>query len=89
MTVETLAGDLFDVYRRNLAAMLDCDEGELPAVTRNLSEDDFDALANAQNSAEESAWAEARGWADWPRPWSEEEDAIAEEFQRLRMEAGY
>ena len=85
----SLARELFDIYRHYLAASLECSEDELPAATARLSDQDFDTLAAAQNAAEEAAWAEARGWADWPRPGSEEEAAIAEAFQRLRMEAGY
>ena len=79
--MNTLAGDLFAVYRRHLAAMLDCDEGELPG--------DFETLAAAQNAAEEAAWAEVRQNPEWPRPWSDEEAAVAEAFQRLRYEEGY
>jgi len=90
MTIKTLAGDLFAVYRRNLAAYLECSEDELREVTARLADEDFEALAAAQNAAEEAAWAEAR-WADpeWPRAGSEEEDEIAEAFRSLLMEAGY
>lgn len=88
--INTLAGDLFATYRRNLAHSLECSEDELREVTSRLADEDFEALAAAQNAAEEAAWAEARqADPEWPRPGSEEEDDIAEAFQRLRMEAGY
>ena len=90
MTIKTLAGELFAVYRRKLADSLECSEDELREVTSRLADEDFETLAAAQNAAEEAAWAEARRTdPEWPRAGSEEEDAIAEAFQRLRMEAGY
>lgn len=89
-SIERLARELFDIYRRNLAASLECGEDELPAVTARLADEDFETLAAAQNLAEEAAWAEVR-WADpeWPRAGSDEEAAIEEAFQRLRYKAGY
>jgi len=86
---ERLARELFATYRRYLAAFLECSEGELPAVTARLAGENFETLAVAQNAAEEAAWAEVRQNPEWPRPWSDEEAAVAEAFQRLCMEAGY
>ena len=86
----SLARELFDIYRRNLAASLECGEDELPTVTARLADEDFETLAAAQNAAEEMAWALARrDDPEWPRAGSEEEDAIADAFRHLRMEAGY
>jgi len=89
MTIKTLAGDLFAVYRRNLAHSLECSEDELREVTSRLADEDFEALAAAQNAAEEAAWAEVRQNPEWPRPWSDEEAAVAEAFQRIGYEEGY
>jgi len=83
------ARELFAAYRRNLAASLECCEDELPAVTSRLADEDFETLAASQGAAEEAAWAELRQNPEWPRPWSDEEAAVAEAFQRLRYEAGY
>lgn len=87
--INTLAGDLFATYRRNLAASLECGENELTTVTARLADEDFETLAAAQNAAEEAAWVEARRDPEWPRAGSEEEDAIAEAFKSLLYEAGY
>lgn len=87
---QRLARELFATYRRYLAAFLECSEGELPAVTARLAGEDFETLAVAQNAAEEMAWALARrDNPEWPRPDSEEEDAIADAFRHLRTDAGY
>lgn len=89
-SIERLARELFDIYRRYLAASLECSEDELPTVTARLADEDFEALAAAQNAAEEAAWAEARrADPEWPRPWSDEEAVVAEAFQRLGYEEGY
>ena len=88
--IREFAQDLFAIYRRNLAASLECGEDGLPAVTARLADEDFETLAAAQNLAEEAAWAEARrADPEWPRAGSDEEAAIAEAFQRLRYEAGF
>lgn len=87
---ERLARELFTTYSRYLATFLECGEGELPAVTARLADQDFETLAVAQNAAEEMAWALARrDNPEWPRPDSEEEDAIADAFRHLRTDAGY
>ena len=86
----SLARELFGIYRRYLATFLECSEDELPAVTARLADQDFETLAVAQNAAEEMAWALARrDNPEWPRAGSEEEDAIAEVFQRIGYEEGY
>jgi len=88
--IERLARELFATYRRYLATFLECSEGELPAVTARLADEDFEILVAAQNAAEEMAWALARrDNPEWPRAGSEEEDAVAEVFQRIGYEEGY
>jgi len=87
---QRLARELFATYRRYLATFLECGEGELQAVTARLADEDFETLAVAQNAAEEMAWALVRrDNPEWPRAGSEEEDAIAEVFQRIGYEEGY
>jgi hypothetical protein len=85
--VREIGEDLVTKYKEYLAECLGVTVGELREKVEELSESDFEFLANCQNTAELDAWGWVNrnwGWRVGRRVW----DEVDRYFQERRYELG-
>ena len=85
--VREIGEELVVIYKESLAECLGVTVDELEEKVEELSESDFEFLANCQNMAESDAWNWANstwGWRVDSRVW----DEVEKYFQERRYELG-